>query len=686
LLILVCAAVLYCWGMTGGEYNSFYASAARSMSENWKAFLFGSFSPANTITIDKIPGYLWPQAVSARLFGFHSWSLVVPQIIEALVTVVATYRLVRRWAGEAAAVLAAGFLALTPALIAATHTNNEEAAYVMCLALAASATQHAAASGRLRSLVLAGVWVGLAFQCKMVEAWAVLPVIAVTYLVTAPPKLLRRVLDVLAAMLVALAVSLSWVVLVALVPASSRPYIDGTTSNNPFSMVFGYNGLTRFGSLGINPASVGAVSQARGGGGAAVGAVPSSGLATMFQGGAASQVGWLYPLAAVSIVVLLWQRRGKPRTDPIRAGVIMFTIWILIYGLAYSAGTIHTYYVVTLAPALAALCGAGTVALWRAFRAGGRRAWALPITLALTAAWAIYVAAGFPTYRDWLVPLIAVVGIVALIALAIVARRPAMTGRAVLAAGVIGLVAVITGSAAWDSSVITAGDDTSLAMGNVGPNAPGAGAFGGAGGAGHAGFGAGRGFGAGAGTGGGFGGGAGGGSGAAGKPAAGGAPSGFAAGGGFGGMWVTDGTLSTEQRDLLDYAQAHRDGARFVLTVTTTFQATPYILRAGADVLSMGGFSGQVPYPTLTQFEQYVASGQVRYVYLSSSGGPGGFGSPGQAQGQTRPSGQGQGRQQSAAAQIQTWIPAHCSKVPASDYAGGTGSNSSGPLYLCSGS
>ena len=561
--------------MTGSEYNSFYASAARSMSENWKAFLFGSFSPANTITIDKIPGYLWPQAFSVRLLGFHSWSLVLPQIIEALVTVLATYRLVRRWAGETAAVLAAGFLALTPALIAATHTNNEEAAYVMCLALAASATQGAAASGRLRSLVLAGVWVGLAFQCKMVEAWAVLPVIAVTYLITAPPRLLRRVLDVLAAMLVALAVSLSWVVMVALVPAGRRPYIDGTTNNNPFSMVFGYNGLTRFGSLGINPASVGAVSQARGGGGAAVGAVPSSGLATMFQGGAASQVGWFYPLAAVSIVVLLWQRRGKPRTDPIRAGVIMFTAWILIYGLAYSAGTIHTYYVVTLAPALAALCGAGTVALWRAFRAGGRRAWALPVTLALTDAWAIYIASGFPTYRDWLVPLIAVAGIAALIALAVARRRPTMTQRWALAAGVIGLLAVSVGAAAWDSSVITAGDDTSLAMGNVGPDAPGAGAFGGAGGAGHAGFGAGR----GARPGGGFGGAAGrpGGA-AAGKPAAGGAASGFAAGGGFGGMWVSDGTLSTDQRDVLDYAQAHRDGARFVLTVTTTFQATPYIL------------------------------------------------------------------------------------------------------------
>src|ERR1700735_600548 len=78
LLILVCAGVLYCWGLNGGMYNTFYASAARSMSESWKAFLFGSFSPANAITIDKIPGYLWPQAISARLFGFEAWSIALP--------------------------------------------------------------------------------------------------------------------------------------------------------------------------------------------------------------------------------------------------------------------------------------------------------------------------------------------------------------------------------------------------------------------------------------------------------------------------------------------------------------------------------------------------------------------------------------------------------------------------------
>jgi 4-amino-4-deoxy-L-arabinose transferase-like glycosyltransferase len=675
LLILVCAGVLYCWDMSGSMYNAFYASAARSMSESWKAFLFGSFSPANAITIDKIPGYLWPQAISARLFGFEPWSVVLPQIIEAFVTVGVTYRLVRRWAGEVAAVLTAAFLALTPAVVASGHTNNEEAAYVMCLVLAASATQRAVVSGKLRSLVLAGVWAGLAFQCKMVEAWAVLPVIAVTYLVAAPPRLRRRILDMVVAGLVTLAVSLVWVVTVALVPPNSRPYIDGTTNNNPFSMVFGYNALTRFSSLGITPASVGAVSEH---GGLAAGAIPADGLATMFQTAQVSQVGWLYPLAAVSIAVLLWQRRRKPRTDPIRAIVIMWTAWIVVYGLAYSEGTIHSYYVVTLAPALAALSGAGTVALWRAFRAGERLGMALPITIALTVGWGIYIASSFPAY-GWLIPALAVAGIVALAALAVVWRGPAATRRwAALAACVIGALVVLLGPIAWDSSVITAGNTAGLAMGNAGPNVMQR--FGGTGfgGTGHAAFGAGRGFS----FHGGFGQGAGRGSGAHGGFGQG---RGFGQGGGFGGwpggrgmaagagngMFAASGTLTAQERDLLDYAQQHRDGARYVLTVTNVFSATPYILGAGADVLSVGGFTGQVPFPTLTQFERYAATGQVRYVYLTTSGGrTGPFGQTGQT----------------AASRIEAWVPAHCSEVPASDYGGSSTSGGSGTLYECTGS
>jgi 4-amino-4-deoxy-L-arabinose transferase-like glycosyltransferase len=587
-LIAVCALLLDCWGLGGGEYNSFYGSAARSMSESWKAFLFGSFTPANTITIDKIPGYLWPQALSARVFGFHSWSLDLPQILESLVTVAVSYRLVRRWAGHAEGVIAAALLALTPAIVALGHTNNEEACYVMCLTLAASAGLRAATSGRLRSLVIAGAWIGAAFQCKMVEAWAAFPAIAAVYLLAAPPRPVKRLIHVVISGLVTVAVSLTWVVIVALVPASDRPYVDGTTNNNPFSMVFGYNGLIRFSSLGVSPSSVGSIGQ--NGSAAPAGPSSSGGLSTLFQSAQATQIGWLYPLAAVSIVFVLWQRRKAPRTDPIRAGIVMWAVWILVFGAAYSVGTIHSYYVVTLAPALAAVSGVGAMAMWRA--------------------------------------------------------RSALTFRRVLAIAYVLIAGA--GAITQDSSVFSSTNTQSLAMGTVGSSGTG--------------FGAGRGFGGGGRSGfggdferpaGGFGGPGDFGSGSSGGGARFG---GGGTGGGANGMWVSDSSLTSSQSSLLDYVEAHDSGSRYALTVTSWTQAAPFILRSGTAVLTLGGFSGQVPSPTLAQFEQYVANGEVDFVDLTTAGGS----------------------QQSTAAQIEAWVPKNCTAVPAQDY-GGT----SASLYQC---
>jgi 4-amino-4-deoxy-L-arabinose transferase-like glycosyltransferase len=657
-LIAVGAVLLDCWGLGSGEYNAFYGAAARSMSESWKAFLFGSFTPANTITIDKIPGYLWPQALSVRLFGFHSWALDLPQILESLATVAVGYRLVLRWSGQAQAVIAAGLLALTPAVIALGHTNNEEACYVMCLTLAASAGLRAATTGRLRSLVLAGVWVGAAFQCKMLEAWAAYPAIAAAYLLAAPPRTLKRVAHALIGGIVAVAVSLSWVVLVALVPAGDRPYIDGTTNNNPFSMVFGYNGLIRFSSLGVSASSVGAIG-GQAGAAAPAGATSSGGLATMFQSAQSTQVGWLYPLAAVSIILVLWQRRGAPRTDPIRAGAVMWAVWIVAFGAAYSAGSIHSYYVVTLAPALAAVSGVGAVALWRAWHEGRRGAWAAPVTIALSAVWASVIASSSPTYRTWLVPLLVATAVAAVGALVIGRGRVTNSRRAFAAVAALCLLAAGTGAAVWDSSVITAGDSQSLAMGTVGPS--GAGGFGGAGSRG-AGFGGGRpDFGNGDFPGG-FGGqrpGSGGGSGTGsfGGAVGSGGFGGAGDGGGGNGMWVSDASSTSTEKSLLDYVQAHDSGAEFPLTVAGWMQAAPYILRAGTPVLTLGGFSGQAPTPTLGQFEQYIADGQVKFVYLTPSG--------------------------TSSNQIEAWVPKNCTVVPAQDYGGTSTGSGSAELYDC---
>ncbi|WDO04481.1 glycosyltransferase family 39 protein [Streptomyces murinus] len=685
LFLTVLAAVFYAWGITHSQYHTFYADAARSMTGSWKAFFYGSFDPANSITLDKSPGFLWPQALSARLLGFHPWTLTLPQVLEGVASMLVLYRLVHRWAGTHAALLAATAFLVTPVAVGLFRTSVEDPAFTLCLLLAAEATQRAARAGRLRPLLLAGVWVGAAFQAKMLEAWAVLPALALVYLVSAPIALRRRLAHLGLAALVTTAVSASWMLAVTLVPAKDRPYVDGTTNNSAFSMVVGYNFLNRFGSLGISAAATGSVSATQGGGhrgdrerGAAgpgavradtdrtserQGAQPAPGASPLAAGGfggaqngwakmfgttLAAQTGWFYPFAAAAVVCGLLWRRGRPRTDTSRAGFLLWGAWLATYFLVFSAGSVgpHTYYMGVIAVPLAALTGAGTVQMWRAHRAGGRRAWALPGAVAATTVWSACLADRFAaSFLPWLAPAVAALGLAAVVLLALARpERPRTGGRLALAGLAASLAALLVAPSAWAVQVFNPAYGTS-GMGSVGPTTPNRERSRGSSG-----------------------------------PQAVGArtasPSGFAALAGI----ASDGALTPDERRLLDYTRAHRGGARYVFATTNWNAASPYILSAGADVLPLGGFSGKVPFPAPADFRRLVAAGQVRYVL---AGGPAGLGPLAAGTGNTAAG-------PTVATRIADWVAATCAKVPASAY-GGTDTPAAPPapgrtartLYRC---
>ena len=149
---------------------------------SWHNFFFAAFDPAATITLDKLPGAFWLQALSVRIFGVHAWALVAPQVVEGMASVLVLYRVVRRLSGPLAAIVAAGVLVFSPATVALNRGNISDTLMVLLLLLAADATVSAVISGRSRSLIWAGVFVGLAFQAKMIEAWLVLPAFALAYL------------------------------------------------------------------------------------------------------------------------------------------------------------------------------------------------------------------------------------------------------------------------------------------------------------------------------------------------------------------------------------------------------------------------------------------------------------------------------------------------------------------------
>jgi 4-amino-4-deoxy-L-arabinose transferase-like glycosyltransferase len=368
LAVAAVAAVGYGWGMAGASVESFYGAAARSMSESWHDFIFGAFDPAGTITIDKLPGALWVQALSLRVFGFHIWALVLPQVVEGMLTILVLYRAVRRLAGPAAGLTAAVVLAVTPVTVLLSRGNVSDSLLILLLVLAADATSAALLTGSLRHLLLAGVWVGLAFQAKMIQAWLVLPALAAAYLLAAPAARLRtRCAHVALAGLVTAVVSLSWMTAVSLVPSQDRPYVDGSANDSVYTQVFDYNGWGRLTGKWASiagppsPLVVAAVESGQSLTAETFGIKPS--WHRLLAGPFAADSGWLLPAAVVGALGVLISRRRQGRRDPLRAAVVLWGGWWLVLAVFFSAGTyLNSYYVAALVPAVAALCGTGIAA------------------------------------------------------------------------------------------------------------------------------------------------------------------------------------------------------------------------------------------------------------------------------------------------------------------------------------
>ena len=406
-LITAAAACVYAWSLNSDGLEAYYAAGVRSMSGNWHDFLYDAFDPKGSITLDKLPGAFWVQALSVRVFGYSVWAMVLPQVVESTLTVLVLYRAVRRTAGTGAALVAAAVLAASPVTIASTRGNLSEPLYLLCLVLAADAVLRGIVKRRRRSAYAAAFWIAVGFQAKMTEAWLVLPalMLAVVAGTVAGTAWWRAVLRATAVALVAVALSLTWVCAFALTPASARPVADGSTHNSIFQQVFSYNGDTRFGGgvrFGLAPLAPPTPQALRN---AALAVDPTHGRdlfppATvsrpgwdrLFVGSLAPDCAWFLPCAAVGAVVLLRVRRRAGRGDPARAAALLWTAWLLLYGAAFSdAGAIHDYYLATLVPAIAALTGLGLSALWSAARRGRRQAVVLlPLLVAAQGAWGGY--------------------------------------------------------------------------------------------------------------------------------------------------------------------------------------------------------------------------------------------------------------------------------------------------------
>ena len=246
LMILCLAGFLSAYHIQDQGYsNEFYAASVKSMLVSWKNFFFVSLDPGGWVTVDKPPVSLWVQAAFAKVFGFSGWSILLPEALAAVASVLILYHIVKRHFGAAAGLLSALALALSPIFIVISKTNNTDSVLILFMLLSAWAMSVAADTGKLRYLVLSAVLLGVAYNAKTLEAFLILPALFAVYLFGTNLKWRTRAWHLGTAFLVLAVVSLSWSVLVDLTPASERPYVDNSTSNSELELAIGYNGIQR---------------------------------------------------------------------------------------------------------------------------------------------------------------------------------------------------------------------------------------------------------------------------------------------------------------------------------------------------------------------------------------------------------------------------------------------------------
>ena len=599
--LLVATAILYMWGLgASGWANDFYSAAAQAGSQSWKALFFGASDAANSITVDKPPLSLWAMALSVRIFGLSSWSILIPQALMGVASVGVLYATVRRWFGAPAGLLAGAVLALTPVATLMFRFNNPDALLVLLLVVAAYALVRALETGSVRWMVGVGTAIGFGFLTKMLQALVVVPGFAIVYLIAAPVVLSARVRHVLAAGLAMVLSAGWWVAIVELTPASMRPYVGGSQNNSVLELIFGYNGFGRL--TGNETGSVGG-----GGPGGAMWGTPS--WHRMFDASWAGQIAWLIPAALVGFVVLMVMRRGAPRTDRIRAGAMVWGGWLVVTQIVFSfgKGIIHEYYAVALAPAIAALVGMAGVQLWNA-----RRAIAARVVMAGTVfGSALYARSILDNAADWHPALQSGVVMLGLVAAGLLLagdswhRTPVIAGTAALAA-------LLLAPAAY--SLQTASVPHTGAIPTAGPRSVGfgPGGMGGPRGAGMQGR----------------------------FAPPGGMPTGqltppagqFGGPGGGGGA----GGLLSGSRPSDEVVAALRDKSDAYTWVAATVganQAAGYQLATELPVMAIGGFNGSDPAPTLAEFKALVQAGKIHWfiggggqMSWSVGGDGGGFG------------------------------------------------------------
>ena len=603
--LAIATAILNLVDLHNGQRSEYYAAIATSMSKSFSNFLFGALDPAGTVTLDKIPGSYWIPAIFIKIFGFSTWAVDAPNAIAGIFAVIIIAITVKNLFGKSAGILAGALVATTPILAAVVRSNQPQTFFLLTLALTTWAASKALTLNSRKWLIAAGGFIALGFHMYMLEAWALWPALIVAYFLTAQPRA-KKIRDILTAGSISFALSMTWITIATLTPRSARPYIGGTDHNNPFEMVFGYNGLGRFSlttktlSGSTDDPTFRSFTPPFGG---------KAGFDRLFNNQVAGQIAWLIPAAIIAaIALLIWSRKNQ---------FLIFIIgWFITFALMFSlVAGIHQFYVSALAFPIAILV---TTALIQARQRGD---WLVPtLIIGGSALWTLLLSDRYSTYFSWSSKVQFLLALIALIVFASNLRRLTFLLPLALFAGLAFTPAIWAYEVKNQPSAINpiAGPETGMGGGPGG--------FGGPGGM--------RG-------------------GAMGRPNF--DPRNFANGmrPNFGGQLPSGqrpqfgggfpGFDPQSNVELVKYLKQNRGNAKFLLATFGGMSAAPFITATGENILPIGGFDGQDPAPKLKDFIAMVKKGEVKYVLMGGGGG----------------------RQQNADNQISRWVTTFCTIDPA---------------------
>ncbi len=601
-LVLVLGAFLRLYELgASGVGNMYYAATVQSMVLSGKNFFFAAFEPGGSVSVDKPPLGFWVQALFAAVLGVNGFSLALPNALAGILSIGLVYRLVQQAFGPWPGLFSALALALMPITIATERNNTIDGLLVMVLLLAAWAFLTAAKKGSLGWLLCGAFLVGVGFNIKMLQAFLPLPAFFAVYFFGKTPGWMRKIAHLTLAGLLLLVVSFSWAAVVDLTPAESRPYVDNTSSNSVFELIFGHNGLSRL-ARGLGRSTPALPSDAvpgqppnqvlpgqrppgngqpgLPGGVLPPGAAPPGlpgGMPTSPQSGApgsmdfgvpgtlrlftqplADEASWLLIFAlggAAWVGLLLW----KQPWDEKGLSLVLWAGWLLpeLVYFTYSNGIMHAYYLVMAGPPIAALAGAAVWAAWQTISGNRVVGWAAIGLLTLAALVVqMIILNGLERQPVWA---LALAGIFMLAGLGLVLASKVRPWTAPLALG-LWLVAMLF-IPGWWSFLTTFNPAPNAALPSAGDVSNGA------------------------------------------RPAGnlglpqGGAPN----------RWQNQGPL-------VQYLLDNTPAGTYLVATGSANEAAPFILQTRRPVLALGGFSGQTNVIGIEKFSALVASGQLRFV------------------------------------------------------------------------